>query len=316
METDIVKNILVTGGCGFIGSNFLNYCVKIYNNIIFHNVDKLDYCANLNNLEVSNYPNYKFYHCDINEIHFVSHILKENQIDIVIHFAAQSHVDGSFDNSIQYTKDNILGTHNLLEACRLYGNLKRFLHMSTDEVYGEVHLKHDGCFENSILNPTNPYSATKASAEMLVNSYIYSYKFPAIIVRCNNAYGHNQYPEKIIPKFIKLLKSKNKLTIHGQGLSVRSYIHVYDVIKAIDIILYKGNVGEIYNIGTKTELTVLEVASILVKLIHNDDNINKYIEFVQDRPFNDFRYAVNFDKLISLGWYEECNFLEGIKELI
>ena len=310
-----IKNVLITGGCGFIGSNYLNFCVKYYPNIIFHNVDKLDYCANINNLDIVDHQNYKFYNFDINNSEFINYILKENKIDVVIHFAAQTHVDSSFDNSIQYTLDNIIGTHTLLESCRLYGGLKRFIHMSTDEVYGEVNIHHQGCYETDVLNPTNPYSATKASAEMLVNSYIYSYKFPAITIRCNNVYGPNQYPEKIIPKFIKLLKENKKLTIHGNGLSRRSYIHVYDVIKAIDIILYKGNVGEIYNIGTKTELTVLEIAYILIKMIKNIDYYPPYLDYVTDRPFNDFRYVVNFDKLLALGWYEECNFIDCLNKL-
>ena len=317
MEIDNdVKNILVTGGCGFIGSNFLNFYVKMYPNIIFHNIDKLDYCANINNLDINNYPNYKFYLCDLNDTNFVSFILKENKIDIVIHFAAQSHVDGSFNNSIQYSVDNILGTHRLLECCRTYGLLKKFIHMSTDEVYGEVHINHQGCYEGTILNPTNPYSATKASAEMLVNSYIYSYKFPAIIIRCNNVYGPNQYPEKLIPKFIKLLKENKKVTIHGNGLSRRAFIHIYDVVKAIDFIINKGVLGEIYNIGTNNELTTIEVAHLLIKLIKNTENYSLWIEHVEDRPFNDFRYAVNYDKLKMLGWYEECNFIECLKTLI
>jgi UDP-glucose 4,6-dehydratase len=299
-----VSNVIVTGGCGFIGSNFLNYMVKKYPNINFHNIDKMDYCASEDYIEVGRYRNYNFYKCDINDRNFVSHILSTYNIDTVIHFAAQSHVDGSFDESLKYTVDNVLGTHNLLECCRKYGAIRKFIHISTDEVYGEVDINHPGCPEKSILNPTNPYAATKAAAEMLVNSYKHSYNFPAIITRGNNVYGPNQYPEKLIPKFIKLVKEGKKMTVHGKGDSRRNFVHAYDVATAVEIILLKGVVGEIYNIGTDNEYTVLEIARLIVDKYRPGDLLEDWVEYVEDRPFNDFRYAIDSTKLRELGWKE------------
>ena len=229
----MTKNILVTGGCGFIASNFLNYMIQKYPNINFINIDALYYCADISNItkENRNKNNYKFIKGNIQNKEFIDYILKTNNIDTIIHFAAQSHVDNSFSNPIQYTKDNILGTHNLLESVREYGKINKFIHVSTDEVYGETILDSDIKNENSILNPTNPYSATKASAEMLVNSYRYSYNLPIIITRGNNVYGPRQYPEKLIPKFIKLLKENKPVTIHGDGSSLRAFIYIEDVVK-------------------------------------------------------------------------------------
>jgi dTDP-glucose 4,6-dehydratase/UDP-glucose 4,6-dehydratase len=307
------KNILVTGGCGFIGSNFINYTLARYEDINIWNIDCLNYCADEGNV----YPNsrYHFIHGNICDKHLISYILKEKQIDLIVHFAAQSHVDNSFGDSIQYTIDNIQGTHTLLECSRKYGKLKLFLHFSTDEVYGEVHLDHEGCIEHTILNPTNPYSATKAGAEMLVNSYHHSYGLPYIITRCNNVYGPNQYPEKLIPKFIKLLKENKKCTIHGKGDTRRNFIHTYDVSKAVDVILNSNVMNDIINIGSNNEYTVLEIAEMLVKKIKNEP-IENWIEYVEDRPFNDFRYHVNIDKLKGLGWDEEVDFLKGLNALI
>jgi dTDP-glucose 4,6-dehydratase/UDP-glucose 4,6-dehydratase len=189
--------------------------------------------------------------------------------------------------------------------------------MSTDEVYGEVHINHQGCYEGSILNPTNPYSATKASAEMLVNSYIYSYKFPAIIIRCNNVYGPNQYPEKLVPKFIKLLKEGKKLTVHGKGDTRRNFIWAEDVSSATELIFYKGELNETYNIGTTQEYSVMDVAKILIDKMTVDKNINDHVIFVEDRPFNDFRYSVDTTLLKSLGWKENhTDFVKNIEYLI
>lgn len=302
------KNVIVTGGCGFIGSNFLNYMTKKHKNIHFHNIDKLDYCANPQNVTVSQNDNYHFYKCDINDKNFISHIMESQNIDAIVHFAAQSHVDNSFDNSLQFTVDNVMGTHTLLECVKKYGKLKKFIHISTDEVYGEVDDNHEGCHEKSILNPTNPYAATKASAEMLVNSYHHSYKIPVIITRGNNVHGPNQYPEKLIPKFEQFILNNKKMPIHGNGKTKRNFVHVYDVARAVEIILEKGVVGEIYNIGTDNEYTVLEIAERLLKKHKPNENINDWVEFVEDRPFNDYRYAINSDKLKELGWSEIMKF--------
>ena len=308
-------NILVTGGCGFIGSNFINYILNKDNSIKIFNIDCLNYCANETN--VTNHPNYKFIKGNITSKDLVLHILNEYSIDAIIHFAAQSHVDNSFDNSLQYTTDNVMGTHVLLQASKEYGKIKKFLHFSTDEVYGEVDLEHPGCHEKSLLNPTNPYAATKAAAEFLVRSYYHSFKLPVVIVRCNNVYGPNQYPEKLIPKFIKLLKEGKKLTVHGKGDTRRNFIWAEDVSSATELIFYKGELNETYNIGTTQEYSVIDVATILIDKMTIDKNTNNHIIFVEDRPFNDFRYSVDSTLLKTLGWEEKhTDFIKNIQSLI
>ena len=307
-------HILVTGGCGFIGSNYINYMLKTYNDINIYNIDCLNYCANESN--IIHHKNYKFIKGNITSKDLILHILNEYNITYIVHFAAQSHVDNSFDNSLQYTMDNVYGTHVLLQASKEYGKLERFIHFSTDEVYGEVDLEHPGCHEKSLLNPTNPYAATKAAAEFLVRSYYHSFKFPAIIIRCNNVYGPNQYPEKIIPKFINQLKSAKKLTIHGKGDTRRNFIWAEDVASATDCVLRKGLINEIYNIGTDNEYSVLDVATLLVKVLTKDKQLENHVEFIEDRPFNDFRYSVNTEQLKKLGWKEKhTNFIENITQL-
>lgn len=316
--------ILITGGCGFIGSNFINYLLNniidnVDNDLLIYNIDCLNYCSSESNiklLNVSEKQRYKFIKGNITDKNFISYILTEYNIDVIIHFAAQSHVDDSFKNSLNYTMDNIYGTHVLLQCCLEYGQLKKFIHFSTDEVYGEVDINHEGCQEKSILNPTNPYAATKAGAEFIVKSYHHSFKLPIIIVRCNNVYGLNQYPEKLIPKFITMLKEGKKLTIHGKGESRRNFIWMDDVNRAVLIILKHGEIGEIYNIGTSQEYSVIDVAKILITKITKDDNINDYIEYVEDRPFNDFRYAINTQKLVNLGWKEIDNNFELNMDII
>ena len=314
-----MKNILVTGGCGFIGSNFINYTVVKYPQYNFVNIDAMYYCASHDNIEesVRNSNNYKFVEGKIQDLSLIKYILKTENITHIIHFAAQSHVDNSFENSLQYTEDNVKGTHVLLECVRQVNKDIVFLHFSTDEVYGESKLNEDPKNEMSLLCPTNPYAASKAAAEMYVNSYMHSYGLKCIITRGNNVYGPNQYPEKLIPKFIKLLRNGDKLTIHGDGSSLRSFIHVLDVCLAVDTILHNGLIGQIYNIGSDPEYekSVLDVAKILVKKIKNDDDYEKYLEFVEDRPFNDKRYFITNEKLKELGWNINIDFISGISEL-
>jgi len=312
------NNILVTGGCGFIASNFLNYMVNKYPSINFINIDAMYYCASLDNINVSNKKNYYFVKGNINNFSLVSYILHEKNIDTVLHFAAKSHVDDSFLNPLEHSKDNILGTHSLLETCRQYGKIKRFIHVSTDEVYGESKLGENEKQETDILCPTNPYSASKAAAEMLVNSYIHSFNMPIIITRGNNVYGPNQYPEKLIPKFIKLLRENKKVTIHGEGKTLRNFIHVDDVSRAFDVILHNGVLHEIYNIGSDegNEFTVMQVTEKLVKLIKEGDNLNDWIEYVENRNFNDFRYHISNYKLKKLGWKQKIGFNDGLRKLI
>jgi dTDP-glucose 4,6-dehydratase len=303
------RRLLVTGGCGFIGANFINYILEVSGDTWVYNLDCLNYCANKAN--VLPHPRYKFIEGNITSKDLVSHILQEYEITDIIHFAAQSHVDNSFDNSLQYTVDNVLGTHTLLQAAKEYGRLHRFLHFSTDEVYGEVDLAHPGCHERSLLNPTNPYAATKAAAEFIVRSYYHSFELPVIIVRCNNVYGPNQYPEKLIPKFIKLLGEGKKLTIHGRGDTRRNFIWARDVATATALILERGDINGIYNIGTSQEKTVMEVAALLVSLMAPGQDLADQIVFVEDRPFNDFRYSIDSSQLRALGWHEEFTDFEA-----
>jgi dTDP-glucose 4,6-dehydratase len=310
------SNILVTGGCGFIGSNFLNYMVTKYPNSNFYNIDKLYYCAREDNVKVIEYHNYNFIKGDINDQNFINYILKQFKIDVIIHFAAQSHVDNSFNNSLDFTRDNIMGTHTLLECAKEYNKLKLFLHISTDEVYGEVHLDHPGCLEETRLNPTNPYAATKAAAEMLVKSYYYSYKIPIIMTRSNNVYGPNQYPEKVIPKFALQLRNNKKMTIHGKGDTRRNFIHADDVARAVETIVNSGIIGDVYNIGTSQEFTVLEIAQKILERLKPGEKLEDWIEFVEDRPFNDYRYSVNPEKLKLLGWQDIEIFDKRLDELI
>lgn len=314
-------NILITGGCGFIGSNFINYIFKKKKyNII--NLDAVYYCANKNNIkkEIRKSKNYKFVYGNICDKDLIKYILEENKITHIIHFAAQTHVTNSFSDSLQFTRDNIFGTHNLLDCCRKYRKIERFIHVSTDEVYGEsmLNTNENKKTEHSILCPTNPYAATKASAELIAQSYHHSFNFPIIITRGNNVYGPNQYPEKIIPKFIKLLKENKRLTIEGDGSYVRAFLHVEDTSIAFEIILEKGKIGEIYNIGCdeNMEYSVLEVAKILVKLIKKTDNYKNYLKFVGDRPFNDKRYYISNKKLKDLGWSISIDFYKGLSSLV
>ena len=316
-----MKNLLVTGGCGFIGSNFINYIFpKGKYNII--NLDAMYYAADENNVDkkIRESQLYKLVKGNLCSKDLVSHILSTYSIEYVIHFAAQSHVQNSFDDSLQYTQDNILGTHVLLECCRHYGKLERFIHVSTDEVYGESmnSANEKSKTEQSILCPTNPYAATKAGAELIAQSYNHSFRMPIIITRGNNVYGPNQYPEKLIPRFIQQLKNDEKVTIQGQGTAVRAFLHAQDTASAFECILEKGEIGEIYNIGCDEgmEYSVMDVARLLIKFIKKTDGYDRWISYIEDRPFNDQRYYISNEKVKQLGWSIKINFIDGIKSLI
>ena len=313
-------NLLVTGGCGFIGSNFINYIFeKDKYNII--NIDAMYYCANENNIKenIRKSEKYTLIKGNLNDLHLQS-ILNKYRITHVIHFAAQSHVQNSFEDSLIYTSDNVLATHNLLESCRRYGKINRFIHVSTDEVYGESMLDVDEQHktEHSILCPTNPYAGTKAGAELIAQSYNHSFNMPIIITRGNNVYGPNQYPEKLVPRFIKLLKENKKVTIQGDGSCVRAFLHAYDTATAFETILENGKIGEIYNIGCDEgmEYSVMEVAKLLIEMIKNTTNFDDWIEYIEDRPFNDQRYYISNQKLKDLGWNITKEFKDGLKNLI
>ncbi|XP_057550819.1 trifunctional UDP-glucose 4,6-dehydratase/UDP-4-keto-6-deoxy-D-glucose 3,5-epimerase/UDP-4-keto-L-rhamnose-reductase RHM1-like [Amaranthus tricolor] len=308
------KNILITGAGGFIASHVANRLVRSYPEYKIVVLDKLDYCSNLKNLRPSqSSPNFKFVKGDIASADLVNYLLITESIDTIMHFAAQTHVDNSFGNSFEFTKNNIYGTHVLLEACKVTGQIRRFIHVSTDEVYGET--DEDavvGNHEASQLLPTNPYSATKAGAEMLVMAYGRSYGLPVITTRGNNVYGPNQFPEKLIPKFILLAMRGKQLPIHGDGSNVRSYLYCEDVAEAFEVILHKGEVGHVYNIGTKKERRVIDVARDVCKLFNMDPEVS--IKFVENRPFNDQRYFLDDEKLKILGWSERTTWEEGLKK--
>lgn len=313
--------LLVTGGCGFIGSNFINFILETCDKITVINIDAMYYCASIKNIEEKwrNSDRYLFVKGNVCSSDLIKHIFKVHNPTHVVHFAAQSHVQNSFSDSIQFTHDNILGTHTLLDVARNYGKIKKFIHVSTDEVYGEsiISTEEKQKTEHSILCPTNPYAATKAGAELIAQSYNHSFKMPIVITRGNNVYGPNQYPEKVIPKFVKQLKKGEKVTIQGDGSCVRALLHVHDTVTAFKAILEKGKVGEIYNIGCDDgmEYSVLEIAKILIKKIHNTEDYDKWITYIEDRPFNDKRYYISNEKLKALDWKVTITFEDGLNLL-
>jgi len=323
---DLPSTVLfVTGGAGFIGSNFINEIYNKYKNIKIINFDALYYCAdeikNINADIRNDKERYTFIKGNLQSLDLLNYIFQVNKITHVVHFAAQSHVQHSFTDAIQYTKDNTLGTHHLLETARLYcPTLEKFIHVSTDEVYGESMLDTDEKHktEQTVLCPTNPYAATKAGAELLAQAYNHSFKMPIIITRGNNVYGPNQYPEKVIPRFIQQLQKGEKITIQGDGSCVRAFLHAHDTALAFIYILEKGKVGEIYNIGCDEgmEYSILDVAKILIKKIKGTDEYNEWITFIEDRPFNDQRYYISNNKLKELGWNITIKFEDGINMLI
>jgi dTDP-glucose 4,6-dehydratase len=314
--------LLVTGGCGFIGSNFVNYYFKQNPDATIVNLDAMYYCASETNVnvEVRESSRYHLVKGNLCSYDLVANILNIYQIDTIIHFAAQSHVQNSFEDALQYTHDNVQGTHTLLEASRKYGKIKRFIHISTDEVYGESMLNEneEKKNENSILCPTNPYAATKAAAELIAKSYYHSFKMPIIITRGNNVYGPNQYPEKLIPRFIQQLQQDEKVTIQGDGSNVRAFLHVNDVCSALKLVLEKGEIGEIYNVGSDDhhEYKVLQIAHILIEKIKKTTQYDDWITYIEDRPFNDKRYYISNEKVKQLGWTIDVDFDKGIDELL
>jgi dTDP-glucose 4,6-dehydratase/UDP-glucose 4,6-dehydratase len=298
-----MQSILVTGGCGFIASNFINTVSLRYPGCRIVNLDKLDYCSNVHNVREGACT---FVKGDIKNRDLVTFLIKEFDFDTVFHFAAQSHVDNSFTDPVKFTYENVCGTHNLIETFRLEKPGVKFIHFSTDEVYG-TWTSGSPFTEESMLSPTNPYSSSKAAAEMIVQSYISSFKMNVKIVRCNNVYGPNQYPEKLIPKFIHNLKNDVKCTLHGQNTPEikRAFIHVDDVTNAVMIIHERGTSGEIYNISSDYELSVLDVTKMIVRAVKKSENYEDWVTHVADRPFNDSRYYISSDKLKSLGWSQE-----------
>ncbi|KAF2467589.1 dTDP-D-glucose 4,6-dehydratase [Lindgomyces ingoldianus] len=316
-----VRNILVTGGAGFIACWFVRHLTLTYpDNYNVISFDKLDYCATLNNTRIlDEFPNFTFEQGDITSPSDVKKCLRKHKIDTIFHFAAQSHVDLSFGNSYQFTNTNVYGTHVLLERAREHG-VTRFIHISTDEVYGDVPIGAADLSETSLLAPTNPYSASKAAAEMMVSAYRSSFKLPLITVRSNNVYGPHQFPEKIIPKFIMLLQRRSKLLVHGDGSPTRRYVYASDIVDALDTILHKGAIGQIYNIASKDEISNTDICHRLLEIFgarhKTPQEFQRWVQHTEDRPFNDQRYATNGAKLAALGWRPKTSFEEGLKATV
>ena len=298
------SNVMVTGGCGFIASNFLNRMKERYSSINFVNVDKLDYCSNVENV---NPGVATFVKGNVGNKELIEHLIKLYHFDAIFHFAAQSHVDNSFDNALSFTMDNTHATHVLVEACRRHIPDVEFIHFSTDEVYGESKTDIPFTEDEGVLRPTNPYSASKAAAEMIVRSYIESFDMNIKVIRCNNVYGPNQYPEKLIPKFKRLLRDGEKCTIHGSKSATvkRAFMHVDDVVDAVDIVWRRGVPGEVYNIASDDELTVMEVTQLIIETVKGTKNYDDWITYVEDRPFNDQRYYICAKKIKDLGWSQK-----------
>lgn len=300
--------MLVTGGAGFIGSCFVRHILKKHPDYKVINLDALTYCGNLENLvDVQDNPNYTFVHGNICDKELVRDLIKD--CDFVVNFAAESHVDNSIKRPEIFVETNVLGTLNLLQASKELG-VERFLQVSTDEVYGSLG-KSGYFYETTPLAPNSPYSASKASADMLVRAYYETFKLPTLNTRCSNNYGPYQYPEKLIPFFISRLLNGQKVPVYGDGLNVRDWLYVYDHCEAIDVVLHKGKIGEVYNIGGHNEKTNLEITRLILDAMGKDESS---IEYVEDRLGHDRRYAISNDKITSeLGWAPSITFEEGIK---
>ena len=300
--------LLVTGGAGFIGSCFVRHVLKKHPDYKIINLDALTYCGNLENLDdLKNNPNHTFVKGNICDKKLAQELISE--VDCVVNFAAESHVDNSIKHPEIFVETNVQGTLNLLQVSKELG-VDRFLQVSTDEVYGTLG-KTGYFYETTPLAPNSPYSASKAGADMLVRAYFETYKMPVLNTRCSNNYGPYQYPEKLIPFFISQLLKGEKVPVYGDGLNVRDWLYVYDHCEAIDVVLHKGRVGEVYNIGGHNEKTNLEITHLILDAMGKDETSIKYVE---DRLGHDRRYAISNDKITSeLGWAPSITFEEGIK---
>ena len=310
------KKILVTGGAGFIGGNFVHYMVDKYPNYMIVNLDALTYAGNLETCQpVEGKPNYKFVKGDIADRDFIFGLFEKEKFDIVVNFAAESHVDRSVTDPEIFIKTNVLGTQVLMDASRAFG-VERYHQVSTDEVYGDLPLDRPDLFftEETPLHTSSPYSASKASADLLVFAYHRTFGLPITISRCSNNYGPYHFPEKLIPLMISRALNDEQLPVYGNGENVRDWLHVYDHCAAIDLILHKGKVGEVYNVGGHNERTNLEVVKTILKALNKPESL---ITYVKDRPGHDLRYAIDPQKLENeLGWKPTYNFDTGIQQTI
>ena len=323
-----MKNILVTGGAGFIGSNFIRYMINKYDYITIINYDALTYAGNLHNLEdIEKKDNYFFIKGNILDKELFKKTMQKYSVDTVIHFAAESHVDRSINSAKEFAETNIMGTLSILEACKecwtdindSYKDEYRYLQVSTDEVYGS--LGKDGFFtENTPINPRSPYSASKAGADMLVKAFFDTYNFPALITRCSNNYGPYQFPEKLIPLVINKCMKKEKIPVYGDGLNVRDWLFVEDHCKAIETVVQNGKIGEVYNIGGHNEKTNIYIVKKIIEYLNKnyDNSITEdLISFVTDRRGHDRRYGIDPTKIHKeLGWKPTTTFDIGIEKTI
>lgn len=312
-----MKNILVTGAAGFIGSNFINYMTKTYGDKYTYVVyDKLTYAANMDNLKESE-EKYIFVKGDICDLEQNIETLTKYEIDAVVHFAAESHVDNSIKRPLTFTENNVLGTNALIEACRQIwgeGSQNRFVHVSTDEVYGTLKDGDEMFVETLPLAPNSPYSASKAGSDLVVRAYGETFNMNVCITRCSNNYGPNQHEEKLIPLMIKKVKNNENLPIYGTGTNIRDWLYVEDHCIAIDTVLQKGVKGEIYNVGGNNEKTNLEIVKTILKELGKSEDL---ITYVEDRKGHDYRYAINSSKIKrELGWEPSVTVEEGLKKTI
>lgn len=308
--------ICVTGGAGFIGGNFVQYMVKKYPDYEILNLDLLTYAGNLETLKpVENEPNYRFVRGDIADRSFIMDLFAKEKFDVVVNFAAESHVDRSISEPGIFVQTNVMGTQVLLDACKEYG-VKRFHQVSTDEVYGDLPIDRPDLFfhEDTPLHTSSPYSSSKASADLFVMAYERTFGLPVTISRCSNNYGPYQFPEKLIPLILSRALEDEPLPVYGKGENVRDWLHVEDHCTAIDLIIHKGQSGEIYNVGGHNEKTNLEVVKTILKEVGKPESL---IEFVTDRPGHDLRYAIDPSKIErELGWKPRYNFDTGIRQTI
>lgn len=308
--------ICVTGGAGFIGGNFVQYMVKKYPDYEILNLDLLTYAGNLETLKpVENEPNYRFVRGDIADRRFIMDLFEKEKFDIVVNFAAESHVDRSISDPGIFIQTNVMGTQVLMDACKEY-EVKRFHQVSTDEVYGDLPLDRPDLFfrEDTPLHTSSPYSSSKASADLFVMAYERTFGLPVTISRCSNNYGPYQFPEKLIPLILSRALDNKALPVYGKGENVRDWLHVEDHCTAIDLIIHKGKVGEVYNVGGHNEKTNLEVVKTILKAIDKPESL---IEYVTDRPGHDLRYAIDPTKIErELGWKPKYTFDTGIRQTI
>ena len=308
-----MNNILLTGGAGFIGSNFINYILDEHSDYNIINLDKLTYAGNLENLVTSEgKKNYRFVKGDITNAELVNSLFQKYDINYVINFAAESHVDRSILDSEVFFRSNVLGTNVLLEAARKF-NIEKYVQISTDEVYGS--LGAEGLFtEDTPLHPNSPYSASKASADMMAMAFYHTYGLPVVITRCSNTYGPFQFPEKLIPLMIINSLNGKKLPVYGDGMNIRDWIYVIDHNKAIEQVFEKGRIGEVYNIGASTEMPNIEIIKLILNKLGKSEEM---IEYVKDRPGHDRRYAIDSSKIKNeLGWEPLFSFEEAISKTI